>query len=119
MIVLIEIIAGLGLAIFVLVGTFKEINDGAKNNGDERWRMIISKSDQTALNAFVGISFFSFMIPSILKGIGYLNLRFSISFLNALPNDFSDSFYGGYPLYLMLTVMAIRFISIELYKKKY
>ncbi|MEC6747862.1 hypothetical protein VXN63_04860 [Marinilactibacillus sp. XAAS-LB27] len=100
-------------------GALKEVKDTAENNEDERWRMIIGKADQAALNTFIGISFFSFFVPAVLRGIGHVATRFSWETLSNLPDGFSISFYNSYPLTLMLIVLSFRYIAIWHYKNKY
>lgn len=66
------IILQLGLAIFVLAGILLEVKSNVENKEDERWQLIISKSNSIALNVFFHINFIIFFVPQILKGIYYI-----------------------------------------------
>lgn len=107
------IILQLSLSVFVLAGILLEVKSNVVNKEDERWQLIISKSNSFALNVFFHINFIIFFIPEILKGIYYIFNRSTRFELGSTAIEF----YTSYPLYLLLTIFAARILAILFYKK--
>lgn len=98
---------------YVLYGVLAESRGQIENKNDERWKVIVAKSDSVALNSFYALS----IIMAFITMSGDVFKRFEI-IRELLSKENLFELYKIYALFSLCIIFAVRTAALKYYNKK-